>query len=288
MQSIKTYEQVDRSSHEVSFSISRMQDIFDRRIGMKDEPHRHNFYTVLLVEKANGTHTIDFNDYELRGEQVFFISPGQVHQVSEQEKSYGFAIVFSNQFLVENNIPVSFIEDLNLFNDYGHTPPLSISVDELSTLNLYCEQMLLLKTSQTKYADLAIGSYLKLFLIQCNNVCNLTIENTQQKEAGNSILRNFKNLVNDNFHRWHQTSEYAEALHVSPDHLNRVIKSLVGKTAKEFIQSRITIAAKRLLYFSPLSTKEIAYELGFSEPAHFSSFFKKCTGESPSNYRKTK
>ena len=85
---------------------------------------------------------------------------------------------------------------------------------------------------------------------------------------------------------WHATSQYANELNITPDHLNRSIKSLIGKTAKEYIQARITIAAKRMLYFSDLSTKEIAYDLGFSEPANFSNFFKKCTGISPSEFKK--
>lgn len=288
MHAIKTYEQVDKTSHQVSFNIERMQDVHDRRKGVTDEPHRHNFYTVLLIKKAKGTHFIDFNAYDLGENQVFFISPGQVHQVVEKQKSEGYVLLFSNQFLVENNIPVSFIEDLNLFNDHGHTPPLDISDDEFGILQTFCESICDLHTKHLKYNEQAIGAYLKLFLIQCNNACQLEVDNTQNKEAGNSILRNFKQLVNDHFDKWHQTSEYAEALHVSPDHLNRVVKSLVGKTAKEFIQARIIIAAKRMLYFSPLSTKEIGYELGFQEPAHFSSFFKKCTGESPSAYRQNK
>jgi AraC-like DNA-binding protein len=64
-----------------------------------------------------------------------------------------------------------------------------------------------------------------------------------------------------------------------------VVKSLSGKTAKDFIQSRIIIEAKRMLYFTELSLKEIGYQLGFSEPANFSAFFKKSTGKSPSLFR---
>ena len=67
---------------------------------------------------------------------------------------------------------------------------------------------------------------------------------------------------------------------------NRIIKNSIGKTAKEYIQSRLTTEAKRLLYFSNLSNKEIGFELGFNEPAHFSAFFKKCTQLSPSNFKK--
>ncbi len=88
------------------------------------------------------------------------------------------------------------------------------------------------------------------------------------------------------YSEWHLTTDYATELNVTPDYLNRVIKSLTGKTAKEFIQARIITEAKRLLYFSEMSAKEIGYNLGFSEPANFSAFFKKNTGFSPSKSNK--
>jgi AraC-like DNA-binding protein len=62
---------------------------------------------------------------------------------------------------------------------------------------------------------------------------------------------------------------------------------MVGKTAKEYIQSCILLSSKRMLYFSDLSAKEIGYEMGFSEPANFSAFFKKHTGTAPSHYRES-
>ncbi|MEN8958192.1 MAG: helix-turn-helix domain-containing protein [Flavobacteriales bacterium] len=61
----------------------------------------------------------------------------------------------------------------------------------------------------------------------------------------------------------------------------------MGKTAKDYIQARIITEAKRLLYFTNLSNKEIGYELGFNEPANFSAFFKKNTEVSPSKFKKT-
>lgn len=139
-----------------------------------------------------------------------------------------------------------------------------------------------------KFKNDLIASFLKLFLIQCNNHCSLTLENTNKVKAGNIILRKFKDLVEENYHYWSTTSEYANALHITPDHLNRSVKQLIGQTAKGYIQSRINIAAKRLLYFSSLSTKEIGFQLGFNEAANFSAFFKKHNSISPSEFRKTK
>ncbi len=287
MVAIKTYTRVDHHLGSVSFRISRMEDIHEQRQGETDDPHRHDYFTVLLVKKAGGLHLIDFNEYPLAPLQLFFISPGQVHQVIEEEKSFGYAILFSTQFLLENHIPVQLIEDLNLFNDHGHTPPLPLDASEYAVLSSYCEEMIRLKDSDDKFRGPAIGSWLKLFLIRSNNLCTLEADNTQLQEAGNTILRRFRELVDQHYSRQHQTRFYADELNVTADHLNRVIKSLTGKTSKEYIQSRITVDAKRLLYFTGLSAKEIGYQLGFSEPANFSAFFKNCTGKSPTEFRRS-
>lgn len=282
---IKIYPSVNRNNSELSFGISRMEEIYIKHNGQPDEPHRHNFYTVLLVKEAKGKHVIDFSEHDLADHQVYFISPGQVHQLLEDKKSIGFSLVFSVDFLAQNNIPISFIEDLHLFNDYGDSPPLKINEQQLSNLWDYAEEMLAWHQGFKHHSERAIGSLLSLFLISCNNLCSQP-ENPQSIEAGNSILKGFKFLVESHFHEWHASGQYADQLHISADHLNRTIKNLIGKTAKEYIQSRITVAAKRLLYFSELSVKEIAFELGFQEPANFNAFFKKCTGISPGEFKK--
>ncbi len=284
-ETIKTYKDVDSKSG-VNFRISRMEDIYTERNGMQDDPHRHDYFTVLLVKNAQGKHVIDFNEYLLGQNQVFFVSPGQIHQVLEEKKSEGYVLLFSMQFLVENNIPLHFIDDLNLFNDHGHSPPLPLSENEFNRMATFCEEIIRIQDSGLKYKEQAVSSYIRLFLIHGNNICGLQNNNPQNQEAINSVLKKFKNLVNEKFTEWHQTSDYATELSVTPDYLNRVIKSLTGKTTKEFIQARITTEAKRLLTFSELSAKEIGFQLGFSEPANFSAFFKKNTGISPSNFNK--
>jgi len=282
---IKTYSEQTRQEPFKSFSIVRMEDIYDVHQGQPDAPHRHDYYTVLLVQQAAGQHIIDFNSYELSACQAWFISPGQVHQIVEQERSLGHGMVFSSHFLVENNIPLSFIDDLNLFHDYGHTPALQLEAQPFAQLQQLCQQMEEWHHSSQPFRQRALGALMELFLITCNANCIVPFDNPHHHEAGHAILKNFKALVEEHYQQWHGTKPYAEALHITPDHLNRTIKSLIGKTAKEYLQSRITTAAKRMLYFTELSSKEIGYQLGFSEPGNFSAFFKKCTGSSPGQFR---
>lgn len=282
---IKTYNRVDHTDDRISFRISRMEDIYDERGGNADVPHRHDYYTIVFPMDAEGRHIIDFRSFDLRPSQVFFIAPGQVHQVIENKRSVGFAILFSPEFLMENNIPFSFVDDLNLFRSYGDTPPMELSDAEVKELSAISEEMMRITSTNLKFKEMAIGSYLKLFLIRCNNLCTLDPVHPQEEEAGNTILKKFRELVEIHHTEDHQASMYAARLSVTPDHLNRVVRSLIGKNAKEMIQDRIVLSAKRMLYFTDLTAKEIGFRLGFNEPANFSAFFKKETGLSPSAFR---
>lgn len=286
MSTVKTYQKVNAENRNVNFAISKMEDIYVKRNGKPDEPHRHNFYTVLVVKSAKGEHKIDFNSYDLSNKQVFFVAPGQVHQVIENEKSIGFVMTFSNQFLVENSIPLSFIESLNLFQNYGQSPPLTPSEKQFEQIQNYANSIFELFQSDKNMRTLSIGSYLKLLLIECNNICSINPIESDVDTTGDNLIRLFRKAVDKNYKSEHSTTYYANELSITPDHLNRTVKARIGKTAKDYIQSRIITEAKRLIFFTDLTNKEIAYELGFNEPANFSAFFKKHTDLSPSHFKK--
>ena len=286
MNKVKTYQKVNAEMESISFGISKTEDIYSKRNGKVDEPHRHNYYTVLVINQAKGLHKIDFNTYELSKQQIFFVAPGQVHQVMESEKSSGFAMTFSNQFLIQNSIRLSFINSLNLFQNYGQSPPLTPNNEQFNRIINFTNEIFKLFNSDAKMKDLSIGAFLKLLLIECNNICAINPVESDIDSTGDNLIRAFKNNVETHYQKEHATTFYANLLHITPDHLNRVIKARIGKTAKDYLQARIITEAKRLLYFTDLSNKEIGYELGFSEPANFSAFFKKHTTLSPSNFKK--
>jgi len=285
MNTVKTYHKVNSINENVSFGISKMEDIYTMRKGKIDEPHRHNFYTVLIINKATGVHKIDFNSYKLKNKQLYFVAPGQVHQLEEKEKSIGYSITFSTEFLVENSIQLSFIESLSLFNSYGQSPPLMPKDEKFLKVENFAKEIHSLNNGNDLMKEMSIGSFLKLLLIECNNLCSFNPIESYINQAGNQIIREFKKSVDKEYRKEHSTKFYASHLNITADHLNRIIKSKIGQTAKEYIQSRIVTEAKRLLYFTDLSNKEIGFELGFSEPANFSAFFKKCTKISPSNFK---
>lgn len=99
------------------------------------------------------------------------------------------------------------------------------------------------------------------------------------------MVRQFNVLVEGNYKKLHQVKQYAALLHKSPKTLSNVFAKYHDKGPLQIIADRIFLESQRLLLYTDKSTGEIGYELGFEEPAHFSRFFKKMQGESPSFFR---
>ena len=271
----------------VDFVYRTMQDIHKESDGKPDEPHRHNFYTVIFAVKAVGKHVIDFNEYDFVAPSVFFVSPGQVHQVITEDVPSGHVFLFGNEFLLRHHISQEFISDLSIFRNYGESPPLAIgeqSLKELVDLALNIANNI---NKSSAYSLEKVAAYLKLFLINCAEICTLPNSEAEHSFGVDSIIKSFRKLVDEHFKQEHSVSFFAEKLFISTGHLNKTVKGYTGISAKEFIQKRITTEAKRLAIYSELSTKEIGFELGFDDPAHFSTFFKKCTGHSFTAYKKS-
>jgi AraC-like DNA-binding protein len=134
--------------------------------------------------------------------------------------------------------------------------------------------------------DESIGSWLKLFLIACNRLKSETIStNLPFQNNSSRIIRQFKELIDSLYKKFHKVSEYAGEMNITSNYLNEVIKSETGHSAKELIQDRIMLEAKRLATYSDLQLKEISFELGFEDPAHFSKFFKNLSGTDFSSFR---
>ena len=283
---IKTYSFAEMAQQYSDFALKRIEDVYRATNGAPDVPHRHDYYTIVFVEKGEGTHFVDFTEYKIENQTIYFIQPGQMHQIILTAEPVGWVITFTEQFLIANSISEKMINDIYLFNDYGQSPPLPVNDRDLALYKGLIEQMNHFAVSLQSYTLEAVGSLVKLFLIQSNNHCSLHKSgNPQLLETSNHLLRSFKQSLNKRYAQAHMVSDYADELAVTSDYLNKTVKNLTGKSAKEHIQAKLIIEAKRSLLFSNISGKELAFELGFEESAHFNNFFKKNTGQTPTEFR---
>jgi len=264
-----------------TFVIQTMEAIDTALEGEPDEPHRHNYYTLIWPFTGKGKHIIDFREYPIEPDHIFFVSPQQVHQVVVEGHPTGVVIQFTCTFLQKYGIREDFISNLRIFRNSDETPPLPVQSPMTERLRQFTGGMLDAFHSATEFRHDAIASWLKLFLIECNGHCSLHPEgNPQNEEVGRNLVKGFKELVEQHFREWHQVKEFAGALHVTPGYLNEVLRTAIGVSAKDYIQQRIVLEARRLSLFTGTSIKEIGFELGFEDPAHFSKFYKGQTGES--------
>ena len=92
----------------ILFAYKRMEDIWDESCGEPDLPQRHNFYTIIWVMSGSGSHLVDFTRYEISPGRLFFLSPGQVHQVITPERPIGLVLMFTADFVCRYNIGEDF------------------------------------------------------------------------------------------------------------------------------------------------------------------------------------
>ncbi|MFT5860726.1 MAG: AraC family transcriptional activator of pobA [Flavobacteriaceae bacterium] len=129
---------------------------------------------------------------------------------------------------------------------------------------------------------------LKRILILCTRIYKRETEFDQLQPAQNEIIREFNYLVETHFKEKHAVADYADLLFKSPKTISNVFNKLGAKSPLQFIQERIHLEARRLLWYSNRDVSEIAYELGFKDIQVFSRFFKNKEGVSASVYRDKK
>ncbi|PKO98858.1 MAG: hypothetical protein CVU13_06900 [Bacteroidetes bacterium HGW-Bacteroidetes-8] len=278
------------NQEQVLFAYKKMEDIWDETEGEPDLPHRHNFFTIIWVKSGSGNHLVDFTRYEISSGRIFFLAPGQVHQVITPQRPTGLVLMFTQEFVCRYNIGDKFLKMLALFDIVAERPYIDSAGREISSLLHISEsitaQFESRRAESDKFRNESVAAWLKLFLIECSQFIEAKkLENTQLMESGAHIVGEFKDLLESHFKTWHQVNRYSSKMGLSPDYLNNVLKNVTGSTAKEMIAARLVLEAKRQGVNTSLSSKEIAYMLGFNDPAHFSKFFKSTTGENFTNFR---
>ena len=135
----------------------------------------------------------------------------------------------------------------------------------------------------------SVLSYLKLFLIHSSRLREKSKPEVSEKPKveENNLAQQLKDLIEQHFKVKHTPKEYAELLFITPKALARISKKYFNKTLTTLIAERIIVEAKRELYLTSKSVREIAFELGYEDEYYFSRFFKKNSAITPSQFRQT-
>ena len=217
---------------------------------------------------------------------IFFKSPDKIFSIDKPSQGYyGYYLIFTEKF-IEKVVPnFNYLQQQFPFLS-GGVSLFELNLDEateIKNLILKMEHELRQTVSNREWM---IGSYLfQLFITAHRSYTRQDYIITEQNRTHSSITERFTKLVDAHYKSIRGVKEYADMLHVTPNHLNRLIKKQSQKTASSIIQDRLILEMKTMLKYSTKNISEIAFELNFTDVAHFSNFFKQATQTTPKSFR---
>ncbi|KZS43012.1 AraC family transcriptional regulator [Aquimarina aggregata] len=255
-----------------------------------DHIQRLNYFSLIWIQKGTGKVKVDFSEYDFVENDLLAFAPYQPFMLIHAEEVKGVVLNFHPDFFCIHKHHKEVSCNGVLFNTVYSSPIVAIDSVSATTLEMVVSQ---LKT-ELHNPDLAqyelLISYLKIFLITTSRLKSQQIPEFKEEQSDSQnpfILQNLKDNIEAHFKSKHSASDYADLLNISPKSLAKITKKYFNKTLTDLISERIIIEAKRELYLTSKTVKEIAYELGYQDEHYFSRFFKNNTDVSPQLYRDT-
>ena len=273
------------NEHAAHFEVCTLEPFLPKLLQKKPEPVFYKSYTVIWILIGSGKIQIDLEYFDVEHDTIYYIKPGQAAALHIDEPATGFVMSFTREFvdLYEKN--ASEFKNTPLFNQFVGTPVVKVGAEMHLFLKNIAEKMLLEFESDHALRSEALKGLFKIFIVYLSRGFeNDQLANTVSR--GMELVNIFYLQVDKYFITKKMVRDYAEMLSVTPSYLNDIVKEVSGFTASHYIRQRIVLEAKRRAIYEGDSMKEIAYYLGFFDPAHFSKYFKNCSGINFTDFRK--
>jgi AraC-like DNA-binding protein len=251
--------------------------------------HRIDFHLLIFVTSGKCDHVVDFEPVRCRSGSLLVLRPSQAEQFDVRSDWDGWLVLFRPEFLF---LPQSEggADDLHLAGILAGLPGhLTLHEYELHRAMGVVAQM----HEDSRIDALATGIQALLRHQLCALLMRIGILHRRQVDERLTLpselqrFRSLHQLVEQSYAKWHQVTQYAHRLGCSEKSLTRATMGVAGLTAKAFIASRISLEAKRLLAHTSSSVAAIADSLGFDDPSNFVKFFKRETGCTPTEFRRS-
>lgn len=257
------------------------------------EKYSSSLYLIFLKDVKCESLKYGRNQYDYQDESLLFISPGQVFGFDEKEKRRiqpnGWVLGFHPDFIRGTPLGRHILQ--YRFFSYDVHEALHISHREKKlVLESFHKIRHELEGNTDRHSKMLVAGNIELLLNYCIRFYDRQFIN--REIINKDILTQFESLLNEYFERdtpdrsgLPAVSHFARQLHLSANYFGDLVKKETGKTAMEFIQDKIIALSKDRIFDSHKTISEIAYELGFKYPSHFTRLFKNRVGKSPTEYR---
>ncbi|WP_406827113.1 helix-turn-helix domain-containing protein [Pedobacter sp. KACC 23697] len=241
--------------------------------------HRDHGYTFILQEKGITHLEIDFQTYSIQAPAIIYLHPSQVHRLIAFESAE-----LSTWIIEEENLHPAY---LRLLNDLLPVSALSLSDETLSILSQMVNVSYTLFTKlEAKLYHTTLKESINTLAAFITSLYQAQSHLTKNHNRFNKVARAFSEELELRYKTVKRPALYADFLNLSVSYLNECVKIATGLSLSGNIHQRIILEAKRLLYHSDKSVKEIANELGYDDCSYFIRLFVKVTGSKPLHFRR--
>lgn len=238
---------------------------------------RYNFHQVIWFTKVgnNNIYSLDFEEYKIADDEIVIVYPGQIVMLDMRGKEgYLFAIDNENFFDINQHLQSDYLN--------GYYSNVFVRPDTETKKVLNKLMVLITKESNTRNRVKLMKSYMEVFLFHLSSL----FENDERSEnISDRTIVELLRLADSHFMTERDTDFYATRLGLSNKRVNEIFVKGTGKTIKQYLHERLVLEMKKEIRLGTRSLKEIAFDLGFSEPAYFTRFFKLQTGMTPSEFK---
>ena len=279
---IKLYKFDDPRPKDERFDIVNLKDVEHSLIEHKY--YREGYYCILLLEQ--GEAKVEINDVELHVKAPIVLCglPGEVWHWSNMMNLDGKFVCFEAPFILSGLRGGYSLEPISFLNSQNHYPFIPLSYTRYHKLRGLVDDMKECIGEYPVFYDLLRAELWQfIFLIEKEYILNR--KQGRETEVKNHVVE-FMHLVNRYYMEHHDSRFYADKLHITPNYLNKVCKTLIGINAYDYISNRIIAEAKILLRLTNINVSELAFRLGFENVNYFIKCFKKKEGVTPGEYQK--
>jgi AraC family transcriptional regulator, transcriptional activator of pobA len=266
------------------FFVARVEDMV-RLMKLPVPPARITNHTLMYLTEGQATMTIGSEEYTLLKNECLVVPAGQVFSIGnvDLDSGKGYLCSIQNDSIVGKYAKSDILKDFEFFQVWGN-PRIRLGGQTSLFVNRLFERIF------TDYTENGLGNtdilqpYLVALLCEINGA--YVPLSTGKYTSAVGITHRFRDLLFRHVTTKHLVTEYAALLNISPNHLNKSVKAITGKSPTKWIDEAIVLEAKVLLYQSDLSIGEIAAAIGLYDPSYFSRLFRKFEGVSPLQFRR--
>lgn len=268
------------SSSDIHF---RFITITEKSFEIPDVEHRHGYWTVFVFVEGEGRHVIDFKEVAIKAGSIHIVLPGQIHALHGGKDFLAYALIFTEDFFLMRSETTELLMRLFRFMDAGEAAAFDVTKPDKDFFSSLLQLMKHEYEGNEAGKGKVLLDLLSAFISKCSGA--LQLPQLPANAVDSLAYIQLRNAVEKNFKKMHSVAEFAALLHISTRQLNQLCRDHTGISPLELIHARIVTESKRMLKFGNRPIKQIAYDLHFTDAAHFTNFFKQKTGYTPLEFR---